>query len=282
MTDQAAPAPASTPAAAPALPSTASAPQSPHQRDVQRAEAGRREVESVRAEGAAARGQQATPASDAPPSGPRMRPAWAPDTCWNQHTGTVDLAAFDKHYRENVAPRLQADAEWQASRATLPQSPDEYKVATSETFKPPAGVDYQVDGGDPWWSDVRALAHKHGLSQEAFSSAVDLIAARETQGLQHVGAARQAELAKLGPNGPSRIDAVATWLESTVGDDAAVLAMTVRRAPVAAIVEKLERIINRMTSQGMASSSRPPAGDIQGWENMTYEQRRFAQDQMRR
>ena len=114
------------------------------------------------------------------------------------------------------------------------------------------------------------------------AEAVDLVASPSTRDLHHVGAARFAELQKLGPNGQARADNVASWFEATLGDDAAILGQVLRRAPVASIITKLEGILNRMNSMGTSSSARPSAGDIEGWENMTYEQRQFAQDQMRR
>lgn len=274
------PSPAPSPAPAPS--------QTPFERDTARVSYDRAAIERERsnavgrrtgAEVAPQTGDRA-PSAEPPASEPsqfRARPSWCPDTAWDARSSTIDHAAMDRHYRETIAPRLAAHDAWEASRAALP-APEDYKVATTETFKAPEGVDYKVDGRDPWWNEVKAVAHKLGLSQEAFSGAVYLISAREVQGLHYVDAARNAELAKLGPNGQGRADAVATWLENAVGDDAAALGMVMRRAPVARVVETFEKIIVKASSLGRSSGRSAGMGTPDGWDRMTFEQRRAFQE----
>ena len=138
----------------PATAPTRTPSQTPYQRDVAPAEQGRAAIEAVRAEGLRRRqGGEPAPqpgprptAGDAPPTPvqPNMRPAWVPESAWDAKTG-FKLAEFGQHYRVSIAPRLQAAAAEKARRATLPQNPDDYKVATTETFRPPEGVERALD-----------------------------------------------------------------------------------------------------------------------------------------
>jgi len=206
-----------------------------------------------------------------------MRPAWVPESAWDAKTG-VNLEAFGKHYRESIVPKLQEAAAEHARRASLPQKADDYKVVTTETFRPPEGVDFKLDEADPLWPQAREWAHKHGLNQAAFAEAVDLVAARSTRDAHIFVAARNAEVGKLGANANARIDAAASWWEASTGD--AVFGAIIRRAPVANIIAGLEKVIAKMTAQGHVVARRASEGnDIPGYDNMTYEQRRFAQDQ---
>ena len=49
------------------------------------------------------------------------------------------------------------------------------------------------------------------MSQSDFSDVLSIYAAREANNAALVNTARNGEVQKLGTNGPSRIDAVATW-----------------------------------------------------------------------
>jgi hypothetical protein len=85
-----------------------------------------------------------------------------------------------------------------------------------------------------------------------------------------------AELAKLGSNGPARVNAVERWLDATG------LGVWKVGMATAAQVEQMER---HMVQQGAArftqSPSAAPAGArIPNFEKLSFEQRRFAQDQL--
>jgi hypothetical protein len=84
-----------------------------------------------------------------------------------------------------------------------------------------------------------------------------------------------AELAKLGSNGPARVNAVERWLDAT-GHGALKSGLS-----TAAQVEAMER---HMATQGAArftpSHAAPDAEKIPGYENMSFERKRYEQDQL--
>ena len=100
-------------------------------------------------------------------------------------------------------------------------------------------------------------------------------------------AARNAEVAKLGVNAGAGIDAVANWWKSQTGDDGRALDTVLRMAPTASTVHALERLMSKFVSQGASSFNRAPKAsggsrEIEGWDRMTFEQRRYAQHARRR
>ena len=172
-------------------------------------------------------------------------------------------------------------------KGSLPKTADDYKAELPATFKPPAGVEFKIDANAPEIANLRALAHAKGWSQSDYSEALGLYAATKVSEQAQIDAARTREIEKLGPTAPARVDAVTRWLagidtSSDKGDAKALAGMLV----TARHVEAFERIINRLTSQGAAAFSQshrvaPDANTIPGYENMTFEQRRQAQDQQR-
>jgi hypothetical protein len=100
-------------------------------------------------------------------------------------------------------------------------------------------------------------------------------------------AAYNAEVAKLGAAGPARVDAVIQWIDAVAGPDAAALKNVFKMAPVASTITAFENMIKRFQSQGVTAFSQahregaPEANKIPGYEKMTFEQRRQAQDQRR-
>jgi hypothetical protein len=193
-----------------------------------------------------------------PPSGTPQavltRPEWVPEAAWDAKAG-LNHEAFGKHYSDAIAPKLTAWAAEEVRRAALPPKADDYRVGTSPAFKVPEGLEFKLDDADPLWPQAKQWAHKHGLSQDAFLEAVDLVAARDVGNNQAIKTARDAEIAKLGPNGPARLDAVTQWWTSVTGDDGKALGTILRMAPTASTVQALEKLVSKFTTQGAASFS---------------------------
>jgi hypothetical protein len=86
-----------------------------------------------------------------------------------------------------------------------------------------------------------------------------------------------AELAKLGAAGPARVNAVERWLDAT--GQGALKSSLVTAAQVVAMEQ-------HMVQQGAARFSQPhrvppsDANKIPGFGSMTFEQKRYAQDQL--
>lgn len=177
------------------------------------------------------------------------RPDWAPEAAWDAKAG-FNADAFGKHWAEKIAPVLTRDAAEQVRRAALPATAEDYKLGTTASFKPPEGIEFKLNEADPQWSQARAWAHKHGLSQDAFHEAVDLFAGTVVGDAQRMKAARDAEVAKLGATGVARVGAVETFL------DAAGVPELKSGLFTGAHVAAFERLIAKVVSQGAAPAPR--------------------------
>jgi hypothetical protein len=171
---------------------------------------------------------------------------------------------------------------WKAAedvrKGALPQTPDAYKTELPADFKAPPGIDFKLDAANPALGQLKAVAHKHGLTQEAVNELIGVYAGNEVGTEARISAARSAEVAKLGATGPARVDNVTRFL------DASGLGVLKSSLITAAQVEAWESHITRLTNQGGASFSTsgrvpPDTGGIPGYDKMSFEQRRLAQDQ---
>lgn len=185
---------------------------------------------------------------------------------------------------DDVRAALVERAEAQVRKTTLPQSPNDYKIENTPTFKAPEGVQFQWDMNDPLLQQARQLAHKQGLGQDQFSSFLDIYAANKIGEMQRLGTARAAELSKLGSAAQNRIEAISTWLKSRAGSDAEVLVNQMARFPHAGMIRAFEKIIQQFSGQGGAQFDQrgrtveeTNPGRIANYENMSFKERRVAQ-----
>ena len=213
-----------------------------------------------------------TPQATTPPS----RPEWLPsDEFWDAEKNEVKGTDLGKRFNELATWKAAEDVR----RGALPQTPDAYKAELPADFKPPAGVEFKLDAANPALGQLKAVAHKHGLTQDAVNELIGVYAGNEVGTQAAVAAARTAEVGKLGATGPARVDAVTRFM------DASGLGVLKSSLITAAQVEAWEKHITQLTTQGSASFSqqhRVPADDstkIPGYEKMSFEQKRYAQDQ---
>jgi hypothetical protein len=174
-----------------------------------------------------------------------------------------------------MATRIAAE---DVRKGSLPQTAEAYKVELPADFKPPAGIDFKLDTSNPALGQLKAVAHKHGLTQDAVNELIGVYAGAEVGTEARIKDAAAKEVTKLGPSGPARVDAVTRFMD---GSDLGVLKSTL---VTAAQVEAWERHITKLTSQGGAQFSQshraaPESNPIPNYENMSFEQRRLAQDQ---
>ena len=158
----------------------------------------------------------------------------------------ADPTAFRVDY-----DRLAAfEASDKVRRATLPPSPNDYKAELPTDFKVPDGVTFQFNAADPLLAQAQTVAHEAGLSQAQFSKLLAIYAGGQVSSAQQIQTARNAEVQKLGATGPSRIDALTTFFRAYLGeaDGNAVMA----RAFTAADVQRLEKMVSKITGQGGA------------------------------
>jgi hypothetical protein len=225
-----------------------------------------------------------TPASQATTS-QTTRPDGIPDSYWDAEKNSlkVDPAALAKDLKERDELKTFKAAE-EVKAAARPQKADDYKLDLPADFKPPAGVEYKLDTNNPALAQLRAVAHKHGMTQDAVSELLGVYAGNEVGTQQAIQTAKAAEIAKLGATAPARVDSVINWLtgmdaSADKGDARALAGMLV----TARHVEAFERIIQKVTTQGTAGFSQQhraaPDTGIPGYDTMSFEQKRSAQDQ---
>lgn len=234
---------------------------------------------------APAAASQSTPNNPAPAAA--ARPEGVPDSYWDTTANAlkVDPTVLARDLKERDDLKAFKATE-DSRRLTLPQNADGYKIELPADFKPPEGVTFQFKADDPLLVQAKALAHQSGMSQDNFSKMLSVYAAAQVQDQATISAAKQAEITKLGVNGPARVDAVTAWLKGVGGPDAEILCRTLDFAPVAGTVMAFERLMQKFSSQGGSGftqngRTQPDDTKIPGYDKMSFEQRRFAQDQLR-
>jgi hypothetical protein len=167
-------------------------------------------------------------------------------------------------------------------KATLPQKPEDYKLELPPDLKLPGGVEYKFDQNDPSLVAAKNWGHKHGLTQDAVSEILGIYATHEAQQNAILAERSRAEIAKVGVNAPQRLDAVGRFITAEMGEADAkqIRALIVTDS----MLRYHERMIQKISSQGAASFSQshraaPESSPIPGYEGMSFEQRRLAQDQ---
>jgi hypothetical protein len=183
-------------------------------------------------------GQQAIPA-------PAARPDYIPEGFWDATAGKLkDKEVFEQF--NALTARVAAE---DVAKLSRPQAPDAYKVELPQDFKLPPGVDFKLKTDDPLWSQARSWAHKHGLSQDAFQEGIALIAGDKVGTEQTIKAAKDAEIAKLGAAGTTRVDNVKTWLTAMGAGQ------LMSRLFTAGDVQVMESLITKFQRQGGAPFS---------------------------
>jgi hypothetical protein len=216
------------------------------------------------------------------------RPDGIPDSYWDTETNALKVSPEDLVRDLRERDELKAfKAGEEVRRAQLPKSADEYKIELPAEFKMPPGVEFQFVKDDPILAQAREQAHAMGASQEDFSKMLGMYAAAKVGEESRITAAKAAEIGKLGANAEARVNNVVqflTGIDSTSDkrDAQALAGMMV----TAGQVEAFERLITRFTTQGSAGFSashrvEPDTKEIPGWKDMSFEQRRLAQDKQR-
>jgi hypothetical protein len=182
---------------------------------------------------------------------------------------------------EQITEMLQRQSQEDLKRATLPAAPEAYKAELPADLKLPGGVEYKWNDADPTMIAARNWAHAKGLSQAEFSQVLGIYANHIATEQAALAARSAAEVAKAGVNAPQRVDAVGKFITGLMGEADAkqIKALIVTDS----MLRYHEAIMNKLASQGAANFSQshrvaPETGGIPGYDKMTFEQRRQAQD----
>jgi hypothetical protein len=183
---------------------------------------------------------------------------------------------------EEVGELMAEKAARDLRKATAPANPEAYEAKLPDGLTLPGGQEYKFDANDPSLVAARNWAHAKGLSQDDFSQVLGIYASHVAGQEAMLAERSRAEIAKAGVNAPQRVDAIGKWIRGEVGDtDAKPILATIVTDSHLRFYEKMH---HKITSQGAASFSAshrvaPDSNDIPGFDKMTFEQRRFAQDQ---
>jgi hypothetical protein len=214
------------------------------------------------------------------------RPDWLPEKFFDAKAGPK-WDDFGKHFNE-VATR---DAANEVKRLSLPQKPEEYKLELPKDFKLPQGVEFKLDTAKPEFSKFQQVAHKHGLAPDAVTDMLGVYAETLVGSQASIQQAYQAEINKLGANGPARVTAIDTFFTGLIGAQKA--GELKKMMVTAGITEALESVVAKFSTQGAASFTQlhretpEPQGRVseEQWKTMSPAarldyNRRFPQDKM--
>jgi hypothetical protein len=180
-----------------------------------------------------------------------------------------------------LASMMDRQAQEDLKKATLPPAPEAYKAELPADLKLPGGVEYKWNDADPTMIAARNWAHAKGLSQGEFSEVLGIYANHIATEQAAIAERSRLEIAKAGVNAPQRVDAVGKFITGLMGETDAkqIKALIVTDS----MLRYHEAIMNKLASQGAANFSQshrvaPETGGIPGYDKMTFEQRRQAQD----
>lgn len=204
-----------------------------------------------------------------------QRPAYVPEQFYDATTGKVNEEKFAEHVNAQTA-RIAAE---ESKRLTLPQTPEAYQAALPADFKAPEGIKFEFEQNDPLLAQAKAIAHELGIPQEGFSRLLGLYAGARVGEAAQVATARTAEVAKLGPTGPARVDAIGTFFKATLGESEG--AQLLSRLFTASDVQIAEKLVAKFASQGAGGFSQQhrdvtAAGKVtaEQYEKMSYSEKK--------
>jgi hypothetical protein len=182
-----------------------------------------------------------------------------------------------------LAAMMDRQAQDDLRAATRPASPEAYEAKLPADLKLPGDMTYTFNQSDPSLVAARNLAHAKGWSQQDFSEALGIFASH-IAGEQAILAERsRQEVLKAGVNAPQRMDAVGKWITGEMGEaDAKPIRATIVTDAHLRFYEKLMQKISSQSTASFSQSHRvaPDTNPIPGYETMSFEQRRYAQDQL--
>jgi len=182
---------------------------------------------------------------------------------------------------QELASMLARQSQDDLKKLTLPPAPEAYKAELPADLKLPGGVEYKFDQSNPSLVDARNMAFAKGWSQQDFSDALGIFASHEAQQNAVLAERSALEIAKAGPNAGARVDAVGKFIVGMMGEaDAKQIKSLI---VTDSMLRYHEHMMQKISNQGTASFSQshraaPETNGIPGYDKMSFEQRRQAQD----
>ena len=184
-------------------------------------------------------------------------PEGVPSQFWDTQSNSVNLPEFAKSYGELSAFKAEHDARL----AQVPAKPEDYKfeIAPPEGLELPEGFEWKVDPKDPRISDVREFAAKHKMTQADLAELLNLHMKFEIESHKAADAELQAEMKKLGSNGPARVKALETFLGAHLSKaEYESLRPVLGNAEAFSAVEKLASKVTTQRIPGNGEGGDPP------------------------
>lgn len=201
---------------------------------------------------------------------PGTKPDGLDDSLWDPDAKTFKGDAL---YEKLTAAEKQAKdlREKMGRRGAPPEKADDYKVEVPDDA--PWKENFKTD--DPVFKQAKEIAHKYGLSQGQFGPFVkeflDVAFKSIAEGgeggqqaeptAEEIAAAREAEITKIGPNGPAVVRAVSEFVRQNIGvhfDDKAVETIKAMTSTAEGI-----HLLNQIREM-VGSGERIPMGNIDG------------------
>lgn len=143
------------------------------------------------------------------------KPEGFPDDFWDAEKNTVKSDVLYEKYKEEAARAKGLRDKLAKGENKAPKTPEEYG------FSVPEDIADRIKPDDPLLGEAAKLAHKYGMSKEAFNGfmgeMVKTIAenspANQELSPEQVKEIRDAEMRKIGENGVQVARAVASWVQ---------------------------------------------------------------------
>lgn len=156
------------------------------------------------------------------------------------------------------------DAAAESRRLALPQAPDKYELKLPGDFKAPDGIDFKLNTADPLLAQAREVMFDIDQGkisgQDAFSKLLGLYAGSQIASQAAIKAARDAEVGKLGANGPARVTALETGMKAALGvaDGQRFMARMFTADDIAMGEKLLQRLISGGSGSHRGTGREPP------------------------
>lgn len=156
------------------------------------------------------------------------------------------------------------DAAAESRRLALPQAPDKYELKLPGDFKAPDGIDFKLNAADPLLAQAREVMFDIDQGkisgQDAFSKLLGLYAGSQIASQAAIKAARDAEVGKLGANGPARVTALETGMKAALGvaDGQRFMARMFTADDIAMGEKLLQRLISGGSGSHRGTGREPP------------------------
>jgi hypothetical protein len=200
----------------------------------------------------AATGPAAVPGQAAPAS----RPAWIPETFWDESKH----APKEKEFSEHLASLEKLKTDTEAKRGAIPAKPEDYKPDLGDIKLPPGR---ELDTKDPRYLALQKLAHEEGLTPAAFNKVLAIEANNVIESAKQAEAGRVARDQMLGENGAARVEALSTWIDAQFPDpkEAQQVKATMWTPVIVKFFEKIQLAASGQGLHGFVQSGREPAQD---------------------